>query len=208
MAEETPTAAAQAAENAQNPSPAESQTPAASQADDKGDDTANLSQEQVLELNKKLLSEKRDANKEAQKLRADLKALQDADSKRKEAEMSDLEKATSKATEMETRMASIQARLITAEIKSTAASLGFADPAIAAKLIDAQELTLDDEGLPTNAKEVLEKLLKAHPYLKQGGLPATNRAAAGGAERTEDQKRKEAADNFPFLKRRQAAVKP
>lgn len=209
MAEETPVAAAQAAENAQQTSQAEGQsTTAASQADE-GNDQSNLSQDQLLELNKKLLAEKRDANKEAQKMRADLKALQEAESKRQEADMSELDKAKKLATDAEARIGSIQARLVQAEVRSVAASLGFADASIASKLIDSSQLNLDDEGMPTNAKELLEGLLKDHPYLKgqTSGLPATQRAGSGaaGADRSEEDKAKEAAGHFPFLARKLAA---
>jgi hypothetical protein len=72
-----------------------------------------------------------------------------------------------------------QERLNETELRAQAAHLGFIDLADATRLIDTADLEHDEDGVPTNAREVLEKLLKAKPYLaKSSGKPTPT---SGGA---------------------------
>ncbi|MGH2506259.1 MAG: hypothetical protein ACRDHZ_02395 [Ktedonobacteraceae bacterium] len=70
-------------------------------------------------------------------------------------------------------------RLVASELRAHAARLGFADPADAVAMIKQSELEFDDDGVPSNAAVLLEKLLKAKPYLAGKALQAT--PTAGGA---------------------------
>lgn len=71
-----------------------------------------------------------------------------------------------------------QERLNETELRAQAAHLGFADLTDAARLIDPADLEHDEDGVPTNAREVLEKLLKAKPYLAKSSKVAPT---SGGA---------------------------
>lgn len=64
-----------------------------------------------------------------------------------------------------------QERIVRYEVERVAASLGIIDTDAAVKLIDWSELKHDDDGVPENAKELLEKLLKEKPYLAGKATP-------------------------------------
>jgi len=66
------------------------------------------------------------------------------------------------------------ARIESAVVKE-AVGLKIVDPEAAYKLLDHKDLTYDDDGLPTNAKDALEALVATKPYLVgQGGSPPPN----------------------------------
>jgi hypothetical protein len=115
------------------------------------------------------LDEAKKLRSEAKGLRTRLKAFEDEEAKRKEASLSDIEKAAKQATEAEARAKEYQSRYVAAEIKILAQSLGFSNPATAYKLI-RDELTYDEKtGDATNAEDLLKALLKNEPYLAQQG---------------------------------------
>jgi hypothetical protein len=72
-----------------------------------------------------------------------------------------------------------QDRLNETELRAQAAHLGFADLSDAIRLIDQSLLEHDDDGVPTNARDVLESLLKAKPYLKASS--SRSAPTSGGA---------------------------
>lgn len=136
-------------------------------------------------------AEAREARKEAQQLRDRAKA---AEAKIKEAEDKDLtdkERATKAATDAETRATALEARVITAELKSEAVRLGFTDPTDAIRLIDRDKLEVKD-GEVTNAETLLKALAKAKPYLLKAAesSPPSGRNPHGGGEQAQDKERK------------------
>jgi len=102
------------------------------------------------------------ANREAAKFRKELETYQKAEQERKEAEMSELEKAQAKIEELQQKAlkaeetAKMQA--FKAEVAKVSASLGFADPDDAIKMLDA-ETELD------GIEDALKELAEAKPYL-------------------------------------------
>lgn len=118
------------------------------------------------------------ANAEAAKHRKDAKELAAFKEQIESEKLSQQEKLEKKLADLQKthddHLLRTQERIVTTEIRAQAASLGFADLSDAIRLIDRSELEYDDDGAPTNAKEVLESLLKAKPYLapKQQGKPA------------------------------------
>lgn len=72
-------------------------------------------------------------------------------------------------------------RVLRAEVKITAAELKFHDPDDAFRHIDPKAITVDDDGLPTNVKSLLEELVKAKPYLTK-----TESDGGAGPTRTPD----------------------
>ena len=82
-------------------------------------------------------------------------------------------------------------RLIQAETRVAAATMGFVSPEDAYRLADLAEVVVDDDGSVSGVKKALEKLAKDKPYLldgKRDGSPGTpprsgTRAPAGPGQR-------------------------
>lgn len=89
-------------------------------------------------------------------------------------------------------------RLIRADIRTHATALGFANPAIAHRLVDVDAVTFDDAGEPTNIEALLKEVAKAEPYLiKQANgtgahIPPTGRPTNGAG--LSEQQRKAAQE--------------
>ena len=104
-----------------------------------------------------------------------MKAFEDAEEAAKQAQLSEIERtkaAHAKAqSELETYKRTAQERMVRYEVAARAAALGIIHPDAAAKLLDWSELEYDDDGTPTNADKLLEKLLKNMPYLARPATP-------------------------------------
>lgn len=116
---------------------------------------------------------------------AQLKTLQDAEQARKDAELSELERAQKQAAEWQQKHAdttrAMQERIVGLMIEVQAGKLNIIDPDAAVKLMDWTALEYDDDGVPTNAAKVLADLVKARPYLvATPAAQATNGAQAAG----------------------------
>lgn len=115
------------------------------------------------------LEDARKLRSEAANLRKRLKSYEDAENQAKEAQMSEIERTSKQFTELQaTHNAYVQAmqtRIVRYEVQIQASKLGIIDPDAAARLIDSSELDFDDNGIPTNAEDLLKKLLKNKPYL-------------------------------------------
>jgi hypothetical protein len=104
-----------------------------------------------------------------------------------------LTKAEQKAADAEAKLAQIEqsarARVLKSEIRSVAVELGFANPAVAFRLVDADAVDFDAEtGEPLNVKKLLEQLAKDEPYLvKQAGSGAHIPPTARGSNLTPEQ---------------------
>lgn len=94
-----------------------------------------------------------------------------------------LEDARAKAREAEQRA---NERLILAEVKALAAEMGLVDADAALALMDRSKIAVKDDGTVEGAKEALEALVAAKPWLKKtagqtvGG--GTNPPGAGSAQ--------------------------
>jgi len=146
------------------------------------DGQAPVSQTQPDERDR-IIAELRKENAAARKLKADIEQQQ------KEAELAKLgetEKLQKQLTDTQAQLGekerANQERVIRYEVQLQAAALGV-DPLYLdkiARLIDRNEIKTDDEGMPTNVKELLDKLVKEMPALvlqQQATRPST----AGGA---------------------------
>lgn len=133
-------------------------------------------------------AERQSANKEAQQMRAKLKALEDAEAKRAEATLSEQEKAIKRAEAAEARAQELEARhreiTVRSAVQAAATQAGIIDPEAAYKLIDAGKITIDDGGNVSGVTEAIKALVDSKPYLigQSGGSGATNqqRGGAGG----------------------------
>lgn len=118
--------------------------------------------------------------------RTRLKTFEDEEKKRQEAQLSEQQKLEKRFADLqkshEDYRTSVQDRIVTTELRAQAADLGFADLSDAVRLLDRSELEFDDDGIPTNAHQLLEKLAKAKPYLLKSQAGASRPAnTSGGA---------------------------
>ncbi len=93
-----------------------------------------------------------------------LQEIEDKDLSESEKLKRERDEAVTKATAAQTQA---QQRIIRAEVKNVAVDLEFQDPSDAARFIDSEALKFDEDGEPTNVRELLEDVLKAKPYLKK-----------------------------------------
>lgn len=115
------------------------------------------------------LEEARKLRRENQTLRQRQKQLDEAEEAAKAAQLSEVERTKREhdklKAEHDAYRATTQKQMVRYEVAAAAASLNIIHPDAAAKLLDESELEYDEDGKPTNARALLEKLLKNMPYL-------------------------------------------
>jgi len=98
-----------------------------------------------------------------------LAAYEKAEQDKKDAELSDLERIKKQHADLQSQHDAYkqhaQARIVRYEVEAAANKLNIIDPDAAVRLLDLSELEYDDNGNPINAEKLLEKLIKAKPYL-------------------------------------------
>ena len=143
--------------------PPEGGMPEGSEAGNKPDATKLLAE---LEETRKALKV---ANAEAADRRKKLQAFEEAEAKRKEAEMSEVEKLNAKLAEMVTEREAIQQALmdtkLDAAISGAAATLKFRNPVDARALIDMDAIEISENGAIKGVEAALKALAKERPYL-------------------------------------------
>lgn len=121
------------------------------------------------------------AKAEARAAREELDAIKTANltaSEKAAKQLADREKAL---LERET---ALQERALTVSVRTAAQALGFANPALAARLLDREQLDFDGDGNPTNVEPLLRALLKSDPYLgasRQNGIDQGARGEGSGS---------------------------
>lgn len=171
--------------------------------DDK-DDLTKLDADALRERLAKEIEDRKAANREAQTLRSRATTAEKALKEKTDAELSELERAQKKATELETENARLAAESRNARILAKASTMGFADPADAVALLDRSQLK-DDES---NLGDLLEALKKAKPHLVTDGKSKLPGKGSGGnpgnqlEAQAEEEKRKSMGGLFPTIGRR------
>ncbi len=132
------------------------------------------------------LEEAKKLRSEAASLRKRMKAFEDEKAAAEAAKLTEQEKLQKALSDTQAQLSEkervIQERVIRYEVQLQAAAMGV-DPLYLDKiprLINPSELKFDDDGAPTNVKELLDKLVKEMPALvlqQQATRPST----AGGA---------------------------
>lgn len=107
--------------------------------------------------------------KEAAAARTRLKAFEKAEQDRKDADLSDLQKAQTRIAELEQEreawtLQQQESRLRMASL-SAAQKLGFREPDLAFRLLDQGAVQYAEDGTPRNVEQLLTALAKASPYL-------------------------------------------
>lgn len=129
------------------------------------------------------------ARREAASYRTKLTAFERAQQEAETAKLSDLDKATKRAAQLEAELEAERqdrrAAINRYEVQLAASKLGIIDPEAAVKLLDWDSLDYADDGSPKNLEAALKALLKARPWLA-GATPGatgnpTNPARNGGA---------------------------
>jgi len=116
------------------------------------------------------------------KLSAYEKAEQESNAVKKaaeEAQLSEIERTKKQLAELQAShqvySQRMQEKIVQNDIEKHATKLGIIDPEAAFKLLDMAELEFSESGEPTNASDLLKKLLKNKPYLGPS-VPANNSA--------------------------------
>lgn len=108
----------------------------------------------------------------------DAEALIEEHNQRKQAEMSELEKAQAKVAELQQKLEAAgetqKALALQGDIVAKSAKLGIVDADAALKLLDKGAIEYDANGKPTNTVSLLNELLKAKPYLAGAGTKTMN----------------------------------
>jgi hypothetical protein len=118
--------------------------------------------------------DEREAANDLRKFKEQIESQQMTEKDRLEKQLADLQKAH------EDYRISTQQRLVTQELRVQASDLGFADLSDALRLIDYAELDYDEDGVPTNARKLLEKLAKDKSYLLSATLAQQARSQSPG----------------------------
>ena len=145
-------------------------TPAPEMGDGSVTDDAGLKAE--LERVRKALSA---ANQEAAKHRKKAEAFESAEAARKEAEMSEVEKALKRANDLQAQLdAERQARrdgALRSAVTVAAMGAGFHNPDDAWAFLPAGAVSLDEGEKAVGVEDALKELVKARPYLIKGTQP-------------------------------------
>lgn len=128
------------------------------------------------------------ARKQAAETRAALKLLQDERKSETDQQLTEQQRLEQRVQELERTneklAATVRESVLTATVTQYAAKLGIIDPDAAVKLLDKDDLELDDDGRPLNVEQALKELVKEKPYLvgkmRNGG--STTDAASGAHE--------------------------
>jgi len=126
-----------------------------------------------LELTRKALKA---ANAEAANRRKQLDAFEQAEQARKEAEMSEVEKALKRATDaeaaLETERSARQAATLKHAVAVAAIAAGFHNPDDAWAFLPQGAVTLGDNEQAQGVEDALKELAKAKPYLVKSAQQA------------------------------------
>lgn len=157
-----------------------------SQADDQNDDGNDDQQQQQGDQGSKLTPEEmeaelRSARQEAAKYRRSLRATEKERDDLRSATQTDSERivAEAKAEGKREALAEANSRLLSAEIRSSAAGK-LADPADAVRLLDLDSFIDADGNIDDKAiRAAIDDLVRTKPYLAAG--PSSNGSFDGGA---------------------------
>jgi hypothetical protein len=118
------------------------------------------------------LEEARKLRSESASLRKRLKAFEDAEKQRLDADKSAEERATERIAQLESSLEQERGarRSMVTQVMAVAAArkLGFRDPDLAPRLIANGDVEFTDDGQPKNVERLLGDLAKEHPHLIGG----------------------------------------
>lgn len=121
----------------------------------------------IAELERHASNKEEEASRHGKKLTDAEKKLAAYEQKEKlaqEAALSEVEKASKRAQELEALNQQYKQQLITSQVKLAAQAKGIIDADIAALAIQ-DKLELGEDGMPTNVDKALDDLIKNKPYL-------------------------------------------
>lgn len=131
------------------------------------------------------LEEARKLRQENASLRKRLKPLEDAETTRQEAALSEQEKHDKRVAELEQAVAERERQIKDIQLRSAvtaaAARAGFGDPDDAFRLLDRDAVTFEDDGAPKNLPKLLDDMLTKKPYLASAAVRA--QGSWGGGDR-------------------------
>lgn len=122
--------------------------------------TLEEAQARIAELERSVSNKTEENDRHSKKL----KAYEEAERKAQEATLSEVEKATKRATAAEEQLQHYKQQFITSQVQLAAQKKGIIDPELAALAIQ-NSLEFGDDGLPGNVEKALDDLIKSKPYL-------------------------------------------
>lgn len=138
---------------------------------DQPEDVQEMYEAQVSKL-KGALTNERTSNKEAKRAAARLKELEDAETARKNADLTELEKAKQDLADAQATATKARTDLDTERKKNAvmqeATGKKFRHPHLAFKLVDLASFEVDDDGTVSGVADALDALVKEFPYLVEG----------------------------------------
>lgn len=147
------------------------------------DQFANWTPEQYQQALKDLRAENAQRRTKASELEQKVQEYEKAnmtEAERREKETKDLQ---NRNQELENALLEEKA---TNRLTAAAGTKGFINPAAAAAMIRPQQVTWDDQGNATNISDLLEQLVKDHPYLVQRSSANGGEGRGSGAGAKED----------------------
>jgi hypothetical protein len=152
----------------------ETAAPPAAETEATEESAEKLTPEQALAKMTDMAAALKRANRESAERRKKLDALEEAEKKRKEAELTEAQKWEAKAKEYEAKLSryesEMQAGRLRLAVVTAAATLNFISTDEAYKLADLKLVTFGDDGEPDKdaVKVALDALAKKSPYLLKG----------------------------------------
>jgi len=127
---------------------------------------------QLEELRKQLSA----VNKESAGRRKKIEEIEAAETKRKQAELSELDQLKVKLAEQEKARLEAEGKaseaLIRHAVEMAAATMKFHNPEVAYHLLDLAEVSIGEDGKVAGVEDALKKLVKSNPYLVGNGTAA------------------------------------
>lgn len=159
--------------------------PADANTEDEEADAEKFDKDRALDTIRKQREREKAQAAELKVARAEAATLKAKEQQRADADKSELEKAQTRLAEREKAHAEAEAKLkrmtIGQAIERAARKHNARNPEVVARLIEQDDLEFDDAGEPTNAEDLVKKILKDEPYLvgkTEGstGVPASPRS--------------------------------
>lgn len=137
-----------------------------------GTSEAQAADEQEQQPESISLEEAKKLRSEAASLRKRLKAFEESEAKRSDAEKTEAQRAADRLAaleaELNTERSARRALLVQSTAATAARKLGFRNPDLAQRLISANDVEFGDDGTPTNIERLLGDAAKEFPDLVSG----------------------------------------
>lgn len=141
--------------------------------------------ERALALIRKQREEVKNLKKSQRELMEALRSYQEEEAKQKEAQMSEVERLSSRLQELQeayqNQVEKMTQYVLSTQVQSISAQMGAFDPELILALLPKEKVEWE-EGQPTNLKALIKEMIAAKPYLAK--MPAPSLTPNPDASRT------------------------